>query len=351
MKKLFKYLLILIVISTPILYFVLSALDNYIFKLERVSYLEQNANKLETIGTKIKLEDDITDLQFSWNNKYYTYLKDSKIYIKYTKNGETYDVIEEDDEINYFKLLYDKNRIIYITSSKYSATRTKLDIKTYEIEGKSKNEFKTFYVNNFVKIKDMNMSPLINMIYINIETKNSNSIYKVNLFNDIALVKSGMIIENMIMLQHNDYVYYQDDEYNIYFSSGSSSIFNDEVEMIGIDENDYVYFIDKAKHSTVYVVNGRYRKVIDTIKLTDKNLVKTYSNNVGVYLVYPTYVINVASDTPFEKIGRVSQYADFEAIKGNTMYLRTKDNVLVTAPVKEIKDKSVEKENLEENKD
>lgn len=338
MKKILKYLVVFAIISTGVTYFVLSVLDSYIYKLERVSYLEESSSTTNTIGTKIKLDNDIEDLQFSFNNKYYSYLKDSKIYINYTKNGENYAIIEEEDNICYYNLLFDKNRIIYITSSEYSSTSTKLDIKTYEIESKSKNEFKTFYVTNFSKIKDINMSPLTNMIYINVETKTSykvsNTVYKVDLFNNIAQVKSGYIIEKMIPLQHNDYIYYQDEDYNIYFSSSYYSLFKSEVEMIGIDEDDRVYFIDKDTHSTVYIVGGTSRTIIDTIKLTDTDVVKTYTNNVGVYIVYPTYVINVASDTPFEKVGRLSRYVEFEATKDDTMYLRTEDNILVTTKVK-----------------
>ena len=53
-----------------------------------------------------------------------------------------------------------------------------------------------------------------------------------------------------------------------------------------------------------------------------------------MYIIYPTYVINVASETPFEKVGRMSEYAEFEAIKGDRMYLKSKDNILVTTKIK-----------------
>ena len=119
---------------------------------------------------------------------------------------------------------------------------------------------------------------------------------------------------------------------NIYASSNYWSMFKIDVEMIGIDQNDYLYFIDKEKHETVYVVSNS--NIIDTIHLNDTGVIKTYTNNVGVYIVYPNYVINVASKTPYERIGRISKYVEFEAIKGDTMYLRTKDNTLVTTKVK-----------------
>lgn len=346
MKKVLKYLAIFALISTILTYAGLSILDSYIYKIGQSSYIETGTTSINSDGLtkKIKLEKDVEDLQFAYNNKYYAYLKDSKVYINYTKDGNNYSVIEDENDICYFKLLYDKNLIVYITKTEYTSTRTQLDIKTYDIETKRKNEYNTFYVNNFSKVKDMNMSPLINIIYINIETKTSkatnNIIYRVDLFNSMSQVKSGIIVDDMIMLQKRDRIYYEDKDNNIYVSSNYYSLFKMDVEMIGIDQKDYIYFIDKEKHSTVYVVSGY--NIVDTIKLNDTGLIKTYTNNVGVYLIYPTYVINVASETPYERIGRVSEYVEFEAIKGDTMYLRTKDNVLVTTKIK------VEKEDKEE---
>lgn len=340
MKNVLKYLLVFTIISTIITYFGLATLDNYIYKVGQSSYVETNKGSNSTkVMEKIKLEDGIEDLQFAYNNKYYTYLKDSKVYINYAENGKNYSVIEDENEICYFKLLYDKNLIVYITKDDYSNTRTQLDIKTYDIETKRQNEYNTFYVNYFSRVKDMNMSPLINIIYINIETKSTyytnNIIYRVDLFNSMSQVKTNLIVNNMIMLQKRDRIYYEDDEYNIYLSASYWSMFKMDVEMIGIDQNDYLYFIDKDTHSTVYIVSGY--NIIDTIKLNDTNVVKTYTNNIGVYLVYPTYVINVAADNPYERIGRVSEYVEFEAIKGDIMYLRTKDNILVTTKIKQSK--------------
>jgi hypothetical protein len=134
------------------------------------------------------------------------------------------------------------------------------------------------------------------------------------------------------MLQKVDKVYYEDEDYNIYSSSSYWSMFRIDVEMIGIDQNDYLYFIDKDTYSTVYVVSNS--NIIDTIKLNDTGVVKTYTNNIGVYIVYKNYVINVASETPYKRIGRLSEYVEFEAIKGDTMYLKTKDNILVTSKIK-----------------
>ena len=80
------------------------------------------------------------------------------------------------------------------------------------MSSQKKSEYNTFNVINFSKIKDMNMSPVINIIYINVETKSAsatnNILYRIDLFNSMAQVKSGVIINRLLMLQQRDRIYY-----------------------------------------------------------------------------------------------------------------------------------------------
>ena len=225
---------------------------------------------------------------------------------------------------------------MYFTEEKQDSS-SKIMLKTYEIANKKKNEYNKFTVRNFSRIKDMNMSPIINIIYINVETKTSNSsnnvIYRIDLFNSMSQVKSGVIIDKLIMLQHKDRIYYENSKGNVFSSYGLLSIFKQDVEMLGLDYDDNLYFIDREERKTVYKVSNN--RIIDTIELSDSDLVTTYSNNYGVYLVYPTYVINVAGEDPYKRIGKFSKYVKFEAIKDNIMYLRTSNNILISTELLE----------------
>lgn len=340
MKKFFMYLLMFFSIGTIVTVVGLSAVDNFIYSLGQTSAVdisEQTESKNDEIKTSagIKIEDGATSVQYSYDNEYYTYLKDNKVYINTLKDAKNYAIIEEEDPICYYNVLYDKNLIIYFTEKKTTNTNTRLQIMTYNIDSKKKVEYNVFNVQNFSRIKDMNMSPIINIIYINIETKTTtrtnNVIYRVDLFNSMSIVKSGSIIDKMTMLQHKDRVYYEDINKNVYSSYGYLNIFKTDVELIGIDLDDNLYFISSDLKNIVYKVYNN--KIIDTIELSDSDVVKTYTNNVGTYLIYPTYVINVAAEDPYRRIGRLSRYVEFEAIKGNLMYLRTSDNMLVTTEI------------------
>lgn len=334
MRKILLYLSIFFATGTLITIVALTLVDNFIFDLSQTSAISSSSSSSESElknGTKIELPSEISEIQYSFDNKYYTYLEDGKVIINSLKDGTKVDTIEEELPICYYNLLYDKNLIIYFTEEK-SNTSSKLVLNTYEIANKKKNEFNTINVKNFSKIKDMNMSPVINILYINVETKSgsytNNILYRIDLFNSMSQVKSGVIINKLIMLQRKDRIYYEDSKSNIYSSAGYLNISKKDVDMIGLDEDDNLYFIDKEEKKTVYKVNNNV--IVDTIKLSDADLVTTYSNNYGVYLVYPTYVINVAGKDPYKRIGKYSTYVKFEAIKGNTMYLRTSNNVLIS---------------------
>ena len=354
MKKIFIYILLFAAVGTIVTFVGLTLVDDFIYSLSQTSAIvttpvASSGDSEFKEDTKLKIEDGAQYVQYSFNNKYYSYLKDSKVYINNVSDGKQYSVIEEEDPICYYNLLYDKNLIIYITAKQTTTTRTKLVINTYDIESQRKVEYNSFNVNNFSCVKDMNMSPIINIIYINIETKTltstNNTIYRVDLFNSMSQVRSGTIFEKMIMLQHKDRVYYEDTKSNIYTTGGRLSLFKTKVELIGIDLDDNLYFMDKDTKSIVYKVNNN--KIVDTIKLSDTDVVKTYTNNIGTYIVYPTYVIEVSGNDPYRRIARLSKYVEFEAIKDDTMYLRTSDNTLVTTKV--LTDDSEEnEENIEE---
>lgn len=354
MKKVLVYLLIFIAIGTLITVVSLRLIDDFLYSMNQSSTFvaqeegKKNENSIMA-SNKISIEENATNLQYAYNNKYYAYLKDSKVYINNVKDGSNYSVIEEEESICYYNLLYDKNLIIYITAEETSKTNTRLVINTYDIESERKNTYNKFNITNFISIKDMNMSPIINIIYINIETKSGtkerNSIYRVDLFNSMSQVKYGTVFEKMIMLQHKDRVYYQDTDNNIYYGSTKLYIFDTDVNMIGIDLDDNLYFLSVDNK---YVYKVKNNKIVDTIELSDTDVVTTYTNNIGTYIIYPTYIIDVSAKDPYRRIARMSEYVRFEAIKDTTLYLRTKDNSLVTSEIIVDDIEDVETENTDE---
>lgn len=332
-----KYCLGFAIIGTLIAVPILMYIERFMYSLSQSSInissnISSNKNGTQISSTSnIQLDKDAASVQYSYNNKYYTYLKDSKIYINSLETGENVDIIEEELPICYYNLLYDKNMILYFTEEegRYASTLT---LKTYEIDTQRTGDYNDFTVYNFSCIKDLCMSPIINIIFINVETKTqyatNNVIYRIDLFNNMTQVKSGLIIDQMYMLQRKERIYYEDSKANIHYGSYSYlDIFDEDVTMIGIDEDENLYFIAKKNQDKVYVVNSN--KIVDTIELSDEDLVETYTNYQGVYLIYPNYIMEVSGKDPYKRIGKLSKYVTFEAVKGNIMYLRTSENKLI----------------------
>ena len=190
MKKFLVRLFVCVVVGTLITFGTLKLVDGYLYKITQSSYLEVDTYR--TSGeVELKSEDIITipenatQLQFSYNNKYYAYLEDGSLHINTIEDKKEYTVITEDNPICYYYMLYDKNLIMYFIEDT-SGIYTTLTLRTYEIATKRTTDYNDIDVTNFSRIKDITMSPLVNIIYINVETKSAvstnNIVYKIDLF-------------------------------------------------------------------------------------------------------------------------------------------------------------------------
>lgn len=328
-KKIIICLCMYFVIGSLLTILGLHFVENYVISLSGVdTHVEEKKAKTDHGVREINISRNAKDIQYSFDNKYYTYLFENKVYIGNLSDGSMAGTIDEEKPICYFKLLYDKNLIVYFTKVDNGNSAT-LQLKTYDIGTKRIIEYNTFTVRNFSKIKNMDMSPMINMIYINVEQVSGNStnniIYKIDLFNTMSQIKSGLIIDRMIMLQHTDRVYYEDLNSNVYYSNTKIGIFKENVNMIGLDTDETLYFLSKD-NSKVYKVKNN--KITDTIELKDSNVITTYHNNQRVFLVYSDYVIEVSSSNPLNSVGKIPDKVTFEAIKSNKMYVRVDEDTL-----------------------
>ena len=137
MKKFIIKLFVCVGVGTLITFGTLKFIDSYLYKITQSSYLE--ADTYRTSGeVELKDEDVIsipeeaTQLQFSYNNKYYAYLEDGKLHINTIEDRKEYEVITEDNPICYYYMLYDKNLIMYFIKDT-TGSRTTLTLRTYEI--------------------------------------------------------------------------------------------------------------------------------------------------------------------------------------------------------------------------
>ena len=348
MKKFRKFLIkffIMIAVGTGITFGILKAVDHWLYKISQSSYLEVETYRTGGEVTLkdediIEIPDGAEQLQFSYNNKYYAYLENGSIHIHTIDDKKEYCVVTDNNPICYFYMLYDKNLLMYFTQEGDGSYST-ITLKTFEIATQRSTLYNDFDVRNFSRIKDITMSPLVNIIYINVETKSgvstNNTIYKIDLFNSMSQVRSGSIISRIRMLQHIDRLYYGDTNGGVYTAGATVNYLFGyaDVELIGInsnlanaDDSEKQYYLDTQTHDKVYIVSAG--SLIDTLYLSDSDIVTTYNEYGDVYLVYPTYILKITGKNPYKRIAKLSKYVTFEAIKGDTVYLRTSNNKIIT---------------------
>ncbi len=350
MKKFIITIIICVLVGTGITFGLLKLADRYLYKITQSSYLEFDTYRTSgEVALKsedlISIPENATQLQFSYNNKYYAYLEDGKLHINTIEDKEEHDVVNEELPICYYYMLYDKNLIMYFVENT-SGSYTTLTLKTYEIATKKTTEYNDIDVASFSRVKDLTFSPLVNIIYVNIETKNgfstNNTLYRIDLFNSMGRVRSGTILNKVRMLQHVDRLYYEDTTGGVYTGGASVNYLFDyaDVSLIGIDsdlqsvdDDEKLYLLDTKTNDKVYVVSGS--RLIDTIYLSDSDVVTSYNEYGDVYLVYPTYILKLTGKNPYKRVAKLSKYVTFEAIKGDTVYLRTSNNKIITTKLLE----------------
>lgn len=268
---------------------------------------------------------------FSYDNQYFTYLLNNKIYINSLQTGKNVDLIGEKSPISYYKLLLDKNVILYITKSIVS-NKTVLTVKTYNIISKKTTEFNKISTYNFNKVKDVEFSSVTNVIYINVESKMaaklSNTIYRIDIMLRLSTFASGKIMDDMTLLHNRDKLYYVDTNNNLYYANSRSNIFKvDKVTILGHDADDNIYAQSNLDKKRIYKIQDN--KIVDNITLDDTGFTSIYNNQNTVYLIYPNKVIDLSSSSPNDTITNIKDGFKFEAIIDNIIYYINSKNQLV----------------------
>jgi hypothetical protein len=216
------------------------------------------------------------------------------------------------------------------SSSKPSSSTTytppsnaeKIILRTYNIDNGNNTDEQAFYANSGSTIKQVVYSSLTNIIYVNTESGSKynivNNVYKINIMNNIWIYSYNKVIDNMVLFNNEDYLYFQDKNGYIYYNNSSIYLFKESVKLIGRDGEDNVYFQSKTKHGTIYVVKGK--KIVNTITLTDLSFSHFYNTYSNIYAIYVDYIIDITKDTT-KKISYDNQNT-FMDIVGERIYLK-----------------------------
>ncbi len=268
---------------------------------------------------------DAQHISFSYDDKYCTYLYESKIYIKDIAQDKEIKTIS-DTGITWAQLMYDRNNILYFTQSSSAIV-----LKTYTIDNDVSNKQLSIKITSGTKIKDVDYSNATNLIYINLETKKSgtttNTIYSINIMKELTKVSSSSIVDNMVLLNNTGSLYYEDGDNNLY-NRVKKVVDLDTGHLIGCDSEDRVYVQSIDDKSSISVLSGS--KTDKVLTLPDTDYISFYSDKSNVFAIYNDYIINLSGDMSARFTYDSS--LTFLGLGGSNVYFRdTEGNIIAIA--------------------
>ena len=342
-KKILIILLVFVIIGVIFTTTILIIVNDIIDKVNNssaivstsISKINYEYDINETLKT-IKFSNKSNNYMVTYDNKYIVYLTGKNIEIvNINSNNNDVEKVTDENEIIYITLNNNCNDIIYITK-KYKNDGVEISFKIYNIENKIYKKYNKVFIKDFSKIKQIEYNRLSNTAYINIETKTLTNISNTLYFLDLTTLENKIvtekIIDNMLLLNSLNNIYYIDNENNIYKDNNIISINDNQLEIIGSDEKNNVYYLDSVNKSKVYkTIND---KVTEEIILTDSDLVSYYSNKSKVYLIYPTYILDITSNNKYERIFKLSRNMEFTSIVDDMIYLKSDSGDILYKKIK-----------------
>ena len=279
-KRIVKYLCLCIVfglaIQNGIFFYFNKKYEKGQMKIKSIKV--ENTNNKKT-KTEIKFSENAKNIQIAFNGKYISYFEDSVLKVLDVEKNNVLEIKPESGEkIVFCKWLEDQASMIVIERNKEN-----FDFYSYDARKNSKRELLDFDMNKFkIKIKGNDdriediVSSSTNVMYIKVSRGERHSdIYKVNIMNELDLVKSNIICTGNIAIppKGTSLIYKDSGKLMMLINDKEKEIHLDDSEnmsVIGIDEKNNLYL---AKTNGNEITNILYGCIEDNpIKFTSVNI-------------------------------------------------------------------------------
>lgn len=231
-------------------------------KKEEADKKEQAAKK-ETI--KIDISSDAKNISIARSNKYIAYIEDDKINYVDTKTNEKKSV--DDIVPQYYKWTADDNIVIAAKNKNY---RNRVDIYIYDINENNLKKIQQIKLESSEsKVDEIICSPYKNIFFVKVNNDNVDKLYKVNIKNEIETVETvTKNISSMAVIPHEDKIIYKSDAlpkfYITYCDTKLKFNTENQMELLGVDEQDRIFAAEKDGDSILNIYSGRMNDAVDS---------------------------------------------------------------------------------------
>ncbi|WP_298836097.1 hypothetical protein [Clostridium sp.] len=281
MKKVFKKIIICIIISLIIQIGGLFYLNNYLLtsntnvKSQKVT---DSISSTKGSTSKVNIPSNATSINVSYNASYVSYYLDNELYVVNTVTGTRINVNPAAGvRISFYKWLPDRNRMLIVETHERN-----LSLSYYDVTQAQKSKVSDILMISSASIvKDIEASPLTNVIYIKVKNGYKYySIYWVNIMKSRKkIITESKYVGNIQVVPHEDKMLYENLTNNKVYATGRNNalslIGSTKSCLLAIDNNDQVYIgdvninnnIDKIYYGTL----GGTWKSIKLNTLVSKN--------------------------------------------------------------------------------
>ncbi|AEF18161.1 MULTISPECIES: hypothetical protein [Thermoanaerobacterium] len=244
-RRIFTWIVFPLIIEMGVLFYINNVYlsTTTTFHIQKVN-TESDTNAMKKT-MKVPVPSDGESVEASYDGSYVSYLLNHQIIVVDTKTQGIKKVIAASNYIQYYTWLNDRNRIIYFYKT-YSRGSEAIQLEAYDLDINNKIKIdKLIYAPRNSHIENVTLSPLTNMIYINVVDANGYSyLYRIDIMGQITNFRLPVKrITRMYELQRKDVLLYESSNGIIrVIKNGSGYTFlSGGFSLIGTDSNDNVY--------------------------------------------------------------------------------------------------------------
>jgi len=271
-----KACIILILISLTVQICALGFLDQYVLKNSYEFSSKRIESTTEPVSDiNITIPANIKKMELSYDGRYVSYFKNDILYVGDTKENDIKEVsLSKNESIIHCTWLENREVLILLKKVKEKGDE-KIQLVSYNAKKSTQQIVKDIceYEKDH-EFKDITMSVLTGVYYINIKANDGDTVYRIDRNDDMSLVEIGdSELSNIQSMRHVDRLIYQRDN-DILITSPNKRLtlsYTGEKSLLGIDENDIVYVGKVANNKITSVLYG---------KLNEDSLIKW--NNVDM---------------------------------------------------------------------
>lgn len=277
--KLFKRILIWIMLSLTIQFAGLFYADNYLFASDTsIKTKKVVKSDVKKVDVEIKVPDNATHVSVSFDARYLAYYDGDVLKVVNTKTGEEKKVEFGDGvQVSFYKWLPDRNRML-IAEKETSNRSSNFKLAYYDVDKSVKEDVKDLdWADKKAEVEDIQASPLTNVIYVKVANSGKrSSIYWINIMKEMKKVDTrAYVIGKTTLLPHEDTLVYEDLTYNkIYATDKDSPISIEGVNtpsLLGVDDNDNVYIGETENNKVTKIYYGSIKDKGDKFQVINLN--------------------------------------------------------------------------------